>query len=139
MQAALIFIYKGLEKLNGTLKEIVSFLIRYRAIPFLIRNIYARNKVSIVQYRIPIPEVLDKHLDYISKCHTFILLEHLVTAINLRNWTNISPRSLIITIDDGHNENYHLLEVFRKYKVVPTIYLCTQFLNTHRKFWWSVV
>ncbi len=128
-------IYKRISKI---LKEIASFFIRYSGIPFLIRNIYAKKKVSILVYHAPEPDVLDRHLKYLSKRYNFISLDNLVNAIHSKNWAYVPKRGLIITLDDGHKGNFNLLKVFKKYGVVPTIYLCSQIMNTNRHFWFRV-
>jgi peptidoglycan/xylan/chitin deacetylase (PgdA/CDA1 family) len=125
-------------KINNLLKEIAAWFIRYSGIPFLIRNTYAKKRVSIIVYHDPEPDVLDKHLSYLSKKYNFISLECLVNAIYSKNWANIPQRGLVITLDDGHKGNFNLLEVFKKYNIVPTIYLCIQIVNTNRHFWFRV-
>jgi peptidoglycan/xylan/chitin deacetylase (PgdA/CDA1 family) len=116
-------------------KEVAAFLIRYSGVPFLIRNIYARNKCCILLYHNPAPNVLDKHLSYLSRRYNIITLQVLVDAIRSKDWARIPPRSMVITLDDGHKGNFELLGVFRKYKVRPTIYLTSGLINTNRCFW----
>lgn len=128
-------IYK---RISNLLKEIASFFIRYSGIPFLIRNIYAKKKVSIIVYHNPKPDILDKHLKYLSKRYNFISLDSLVNAIHSKNWANIPKRGLVITLDDGHKGNFDLLKFFKKYGVVPTIYLCSQINNTNRHYWFRI-
>ncbi|MGQ9570400.1 MAG: polysaccharide deacetylase family protein [Thermodesulfovibrionales bacterium] len=128
-------IYK---RISNLLKEIASFFIRYSGILFLIRNIYAKKKVSIIVYHNPKPDILDKHLKYLSKRYNFISLDSLVNAIHSKNWANIPQRGLVITLDDGHKGNFDLLKSFKKYGVVPTIYLCSQISNTNRHYWFRI-
>ena len=52
-----------------------------------------------------------------------------------KDWSDIPPKSLVITIDDGYRNNYKLLEIFKSYNVCPAIYLCSHIVNTNRKFW----
>jgi len=51
----------------------------------------------------------------------------------------IPKNCLIITFDDGHKNNFHLLPIIKKYKIRPTIYVSSQIICSNRKFWWSVV
>lgn len=122
---------------DNLLKEIASCFIRYSGVTFLIRNIYAKKKVSIIVYHDPEPDVLDKHLKYLSKKYNFISLECLVNAIYSKNWADVPQRSLVITLDDGHKGNFNLFEVFKKHNVIPTIYLCSQIVNTKQHFWFK--
>ena len=45
------------------------------------------------------------------------------------------PRALAVTLDDGHARNFSLLEVFQRYAVTPTIFVCTRIVGTMRHFW----
>ena len=33
---------------------------------------------------------------------------------------------------------FELLPIFKRYQVRPTLYVCTQIINTHRRFWFTV-
>jgi peptidoglycan/xylan/chitin deacetylase (PgdA/CDA1 family) len=107
-------------------------------VPSLVRNIIAKKKVTIILYHAPKPDVLDKHLNYLAKRYNFITLERLINALYSRSWENIQDKSLIITFDDGHKENVRLLRVLKKYNVKPTIYICSQIVNTNRHYWFKV-
>jgi|TARA_B100002003_G_C14103395_1_gene530700 peptidoglycan/xylan/chitin deacetylase (PgdA/CDA1 family) len=124
--------------LQGLVKEIIAFIIVCTGIPFLIRNTYARNKVSIVLYHDPKPSVLDNHLAFLSKRYQFIALDCLVEAILSKDWSNIPPKSLVIALDEGYSGNFDLLEIFKKYSVIPTIYICSQIVKSKRHFWWNI-
>jgi peptidoglycan/xylan/chitin deacetylase (PgdA/CDA1 family) len=45
----------------------------------------------------------------------------------------------VVTLDDGCRGNALLLDVFRKHSVVPTVFLCSGVVGTHRRFWWTMV
>jgi peptidoglycan/xylan/chitin deacetylase (PgdA/CDA1 family) len=45
---------------------------------------------------------------------------------------------VVVTLDDGMRGNYALLGLFRRYGVVPTIYVCSQLVGTNRHFWTEV-
>ena len=124
---------------TGILKEIISTVIRFSGLPFLIRNSIAKNKVTILFYHDPSPDILDKNLKYLSKRYNFINITLLIEAIYNKTWTNIPKKSLIITLDDGHKDKFKLLKTFKKYKIIPTIYICSQIINTNRLFWFKIV
>jgi peptidoglycan/xylan/chitin deacetylase (PgdA/CDA1 family) len=105
--------------------------------PFLIREIFSRNKVTVILYHNPKREVFARHVEYLSKRYNFISLETLVNAIYEQDWTEIPPKAIVVTFDDGYEGNYSLLDVFKEYDVCPTIYLCTGIVNTNRKFWFE--
>ncbi len=126
-----------MKHLRSIFKEVSAFLIRYCGIPWFIRNNYAKNKATIIVYHNPKRDVLERHLDYLSMRYNFITLHMLIGAIYSQNWANIPPKSLVITFDDGHRGNFELLKVFQKYNVIPTIYICSQIVNTNRHFWFK--
>jgi peptidoglycan/xylan/chitin deacetylase (PgdA/CDA1 family) len=119
-------------------KEILAFLVRFSGIDWIARNTYAKNRVGIILYHEISPEVLEKQLNYLSKRYNFITLDLLVKALYTKNWGYIPPRSLVFTLDDGVKDNYFLLDTFKRYGIVPTIYLSSHIINTNRKFWWKV-
>lgn len=119
------------------IKEILAFILRLTGIPFLIREIFCKNKATIALYHDPKPQILRKHLDYLSKHYNFISLKSLVDALQSREGVSIPAKSLVIVFDDGHKGNYQLLEVFKDYNILPTIYLCTHIIGTNRHFWWK--
>jgi len=124
-------------KVRKSIKEIIGFIIRFSGIWFLIREVFFRNKVTIILYHNPSPEIFKSHIDYLSKHYNFISLDRLVNAIYNKDSSDIPPKSLVITIDDGFKENYNLLEIFKTYNFYPTIYLCSHIVNTNRNFWFE--
>jgi len=103
----------------------------------LIKEFIIRNKITIILYHNPNPETFKRHIECLSKHYNFISLDRLVNAIYNKDSSNIPPKSLVITIDDGFKENYNLLEIFKTYNIRPTIYLCSNIVNTNRQFWFE--
>src|SRR5262249_32896745 len=116
----------SLHIMKSIVKEAMGFVARYSGAAFLIREVYARKKVSIVVYHNPSSIMLSKHLAYLVERYTPIRLEVLIRAIYAKDWSGVPPKALVITLDDGLRGNFKLLKVFRRYQVVPTIYLCSQ-------------
>ena len=121
--------------MHTLIKQIFALIIRFSGIPLLIREVLCRNRVTIAMYHNPNPGVFARHLKFLSRHYNFLPLERLVSAIRSGDWSHILPKSLVITLDDGHLGNYELLPLFRVYNIVPTIYLCTQIINTNRHLW----
>lgn len=117
------------------IKEIIAFVINCTGLPLWIRHIYARHKVTILLYHNPLPHILEKHMQYLNRRYHLTSMDTIVTANISNHWDAIPPKSLVITIDDGHQGNIELLTIFQKYNVKPTIYLCSQIMNTRRQFW----
>lgn len=119
-------------------KSGLYFTIRRAGLPGLAARTYARGKVGILVYHNPTPEVLEAHLRYLARRASFITLERLVAALGSDAWDDLPPRSLVVTVDDGHAGNRALLDVFRRYGVRPTIFVCSQIVTTRRRYWWTV-
>lgn len=125
-------------RLANFAKNVVSTFICLFGIPFLIRELGCKNRVAILLYHDVQPGIFAKHIAYLSRHYKLISLGTLVSAIYKRDFSEIPPKSVVITIDDGHVDNIKLLPIIKKYRINPTIYVCTQIVNTHRHFWFSV-
>jgi peptidoglycan/xylan/chitin deacetylase (PgdA/CDA1 family) len=119
------------------LKEACVFMIRWSGLPCLLRNTYGRNKVAIVTYHDPKPGVLERHLRYLSRSYSFVTMDDVVRASHSGDWRSMPPKCLVVTLDDGHRGNVELVDVFRRYGVVPTVFACTQIVGTNRHYWWT--
>ena len=119
-------------------KNVVSILICLFGIPLLIRGWICRNRVAILLYHDVQPKVFARHIAYLSRYCKIISLDTLVSAIYNKDFSEILPKSVVITIDDGHAGNVTLLPIFKQYRIHPTIYVCTQIINTHRHFWFKI-
>ena len=115
-------------------KELAAFLIRLSGIPWLTREWFGRHKVSILLYQNPAPETMDRHLTYLSKNHHFITLNRAVDAISTNDFKQITPKSLVLTLDDGYAANERLLDHFKAHGVKPTIYLSSHIIDTAKHF-----
>ena len=125
-------------KMRRFLKNVIASLIYLSGMPFLIREWLCRDKVAILMYHDAEPVVFRKHLAYLSRHYTFISLDRLVDAISQSDFSQIPPKSVVMTIDDGHAGNFALLPIFKEFRIRPTLYVCTQIINTHRHFWFKL-
>jgi len=105
-------------------------LIRYSGLPFLRRNIFQKNKVTIVYYHRIAADVFDKHLAQLKKYFSIISLQSY-----LKGETKRIKNRLVITFDDGHVSNFALLPVLRKHNVQVTIFLTAGLIGTKKHFW----
>ncbi len=117
--------------------NILFYFTHYFGISKLFRFIF-RNKASIIVYHDPSPKVFEQHLKYLKEHYNIISLSELVLALKSKNDLPLPKNSIIITIDDGHKNNYYLLPIIKKYKVIPTIYLTSDIICTNKKFWWLI-
>lgn len=118
-------------------KDVISAIIYFLGIPCFIREWFCRNKVAILLYHDVAPEVFAKHLTYLNRHYNIITLDTLVSAIWNQDFTELPQNSVVITIDDGHAGNITLLPIFQLHLIRPTIYVCTQIINTCRHFWFT--
>jgi poly-beta-1,6-N-acetyl-D-glucosamine N-deacetylase len=115
--------------------EILYFLIRFSGISFFVTRVWTKRKVKIVVYHNPDRKVFEKHIRYLSKRYNFIYINDYIDAMLKGDFKCLPANSLCITIDDGYKENFELLDVINQYNVKPTIYLCSQIINTNRHYW----
>ena len=125
-------------RLTNFVKTALSTFICLLGIPLLIREWICRNRVAILLYHDVNPEIFAKHIAYLTRHYAIISLDILVSAIYKKDFSEIPPKSVVITIDDGHAGNVTLLPIFKQYRIHPTIYVCTQIINTHRHFWFRI-
>lgn len=124
--------------MRSFLKNVVSSFIYLSGLSFLIRKWMRRDQVAVLLYHDPEPVIFAKHIAYLSRHYAFISLDTLVAAIHRNDFSEIPPKSVVITIDDGHVGNFELLPIFKRYQIRPTLYVCTQIINTHRHFWFKI-
>jgi len=118
------------------LRSIVFALIYFSGLPYLIRNLLQNNKCTIILYHDINAEVFEKHFLALKKRYNIISLQDYLNA--KRNGNHIIPkRALIITLDDGHKENYNLLPVVKKFSIPLTIFLCSSIINSNRNYWFK--
>jgi peptidoglycan/xylan/chitin deacetylase (PgdA/CDA1 family) len=117
------------------LRETVAFAVRRSGASFLVRNTFARNRVAIILYHDPRPETVEQHFAYLAKRYSFITLDDLADALGRGAWSSLPAKSVVVTIDDGLRGNFELLDVFKSYGVVPTIYICPAIVGSTRHYW----
>lgn len=124
--------------MRGFLKNMGATLICLSGIHILIREFLCRNRVAILMYHDPKPTIFAKHIAYLSRHYTIISLDTLVSAIYQKDFSRVPAKSLVITIDDGHAGNIKLLPLFKQHRIRPTLFVCTQIINTYRHFWFKI-
>lgn len=125
-------------RLTQLAKNVVAFIICLLGIPWVVREWICRNRVTILLYHDVSSKVFEKHIKYLIRNYNIIRLESLVAAIYSQDFTELPQKSVVITLDDGHADNFKLLPIFHKYSIRPTIYVCTQIINTNRHFWFNI-
>ena len=75
------------------------------------------------------PQVFEKQINYlVSNKYNIVSLDKLVGYFNNQS---IPPRTVLITFDDGYEDNYsNVFPIFKKYKVSATIFISTSMVGT---------
>jgi peptidoglycan/xylan/chitin deacetylase (PgdA/CDA1 family) len=118
------------------LRKIPFLLLRLTGIPFFVREVIQRKKVTIVLFHDISPDRVDMHLRVLRSKYNIISLQDYVRAKEAGRVDELPPKSLIITLDDGHKSNYELKPLLERYDVPATIFLCSGIVDTKRHFWW---
>lgn len=120
------------------MKLVVFTLLRYLGLVALTRSLLQRSKVTVLCYHTPSAMTMNWHLQWLGRRYNLISLADFLRW----RWGEIAtlpPRSLVITLDDGHARNAQLADIFRRQVVRPTIFLCSDIVGTRRRFWWQAV
>jgi len=103
------------------------------------REFAQKGKVTILTYHSPSPECARAHLDALRRHYSIISLKDYLCSRTVGSPATLPPRSLILTLDDGHRSNFELKPLFQELSIPVTIFLCSGIVGTHRHFWWRQV
>jgi len=110
--------------------------LRFSGLPFLIREIWQRNRVTIVVYHALEPARAEVHFAALRSRYNVVSLSEYL-AVRLGQTTEaLPPKALVVTFDDGHRSNYGLASVALRHGIPITIFLCSGIVGTHRHYWW---
>jgi poly-beta-1,6-N-acetyl-D-glucosamine N-deacetylase len=118
------------------LRSAVFTILRFSGLPFLIREIWQRTKVTIVVYHALPAALADAHFSALKRRYNLVALSEFLAARSGHTTDRLPRKALIVTFDDGHRGNYELVPVLEKYGIPITIFLCSGIIGTHRHFWW---
>lgn len=118
-------------------RRLVFFVIRLTGLPFVIRRLIQKRRVSIVCYHDPDPQTFDRHIRCLKDRYTIIPLERYVHWRANAGGSRLPPSPLVVTLDDGRRGNAKLLPVLRRHRVPATLFVCSGIVATHRHFWWT--
>ncbi len=118
-------------------RKIVFILLRLTLVPFLIREIVQRKKVTIIFYHNVDVSTAENHFKLLKSKYNIITLREFVNAKNAGTVKKLPPKSLIITFDDGHKNNFRLVPLFNKYRIPATVFVCSGIVGTNRHFWFK--
>jgi peptidoglycan/xylan/chitin deacetylase (PgdA/CDA1 family) len=111
--------------LNDLMRGIFTRVVLATGLAKVIRSLLWRDRVTVLLYHDPKPEMLDAHLEFLKRICDFVPMSMANSPGNGR------PRA-VVTFDDGHAA---LLPVFIKHGVRPTIYICSSIVAHDRMHW----
>ncbi len=117
------------------MKKIIFAIIRYSGLALLFREVVQRRKVTILLLHDIGLDTAKMTFEYLKKKYKLISLDTYLDAV--KNKTELPPKSMVITFDDGHIGNYELLPIIKKLNIPVTIFLCAAIIDTHRQFWFQ--
>jgi len=108
-------------------------ILRYSGLPFIVREVIQRSKVTIVMMHDISPKAAEQAFRFWQNNYNIISFSEYLDA--RMDKKELPPKSLILTLDDGHKGNYKLLPLIERFKIPVTIFLCSSIAGTNRHFW----
>jgi len=112
------------------------FFLRTSALPFFIREVVQRRRVTILVYHKLPPQTADRHFEALRRRYNIISLADYL-AYRTDASRELPPKPLIVTFDDGHQGNYALKPILEKHGIRMTLFLCSGLVGTNRHFWFE--
>lgn len=121
------------------LKEFTAQVLWLTMLPVIVRELFQRNRVTIITYHRISPLLFEKHMTYLLKHYSIIPLHEFVEAKYNNNLKRLPKKAVIITFDDGNKVTYALKDIIQKYNIPVTVFICSDILGTKRHFWFSYI
>lgn len=123
------------ESVTEMTRRWVFRLLRLTGLPWLLRELIHRRRVTILLFHDPRPDAVRRILDYVCRHYHVISLAHYLDCRRAGDVVALPPKALILTFDDGHRRNADLLPFLRERGVPVSIFLCASIVGTDRGFW----
>jgi poly-beta-1,6-N-acetyl-D-glucosamine N-deacetylase len=117
------------------MRKLAFLALRLTLLPFVFREVFQRNKVTILVYHAPTPLVFDAQIGVLKRLYNIVPLSAYVEARRTGDFSKLPPKALVVTLDDGHRSNFALKDVLERHNVPITIFLCSGLIGTRRRFW----
>jgi len=121
---------------SSRLRSLAFLVLRMSAVPYLIREVAQRRRVTILVYHKLPPETADRHFETLGQRYNVISLADYL-AYRADAAKRLPPKPLIVTFDDGHQGNYALKPILEKHGIRVTLFLCSGLVGTNRHFWFE--
>ena len=120
------------------LKASFYWLVAHSGITWVVRQTLQRHGATIVCYHDPSPEALRAHIEFLAQRYNLVPVRQIIDWLYDRS-CELPPRALAITLDDGWVGNLRLERLLTESGIMPTVFVCTQIVGTHRRFWFQTV
>jgi poly-beta-1,6-N-acetyl-D-glucosamine N-deacetylase len=121
---------------SGGLKKLVFILLRISGVPYILREVVQRSRVTIITYHKPSAEITDQHFAVLRRKYNLISLTEYL-EFRAQQAKQLPPKALIVTFDDGHKTNYGLKPILEKHGIRATFFVCSGLVDTNRHFWFE--
>ncbi len=118
-------------------RNLLYNVLRWSLVPWFLRMVVQRRKVSIFLYHDLNPRLADVHFRELRRRYHFISLREFVDAHETGTLAALPPRAAIVTLDDGHARNAALKSILDRHQIPATIFLCSGIVGTMREFWFQ--
>ena len=120
-----------------SMRRVFFLLIRALLIPTIIRELVQRKCVTILVYHNPSVETAREHFRALRRRYNIIPLRDYIRARLSGSLVGLPPKSMVITIDDGHATNYLLRGLLKDMGIPATVFLCSGLVGTNRHYWFK--
>ena len=113
---------------------IVQFLL-LSGIVRLRRYLKQRDSVTIFIFHDPSPIDFNAFLRALNVRYRFVGMDEVIRAKKAGKLHELPKYAAVITFDDGHKQNFELVNSIVELQAPTTIYACSDIVNTQRHFW----
>jgi len=117
--------------------RLTCHLLNWSGLPWLIREVYARQKITIVNYHNPTPDIFEEHVKFYVRNYSFVSIDMVAATLKEGTISHLPPKPLLITFDDGYAGNAHLIDILKRYRIPAVIYAVAGVVGTHRHYWFD--
>jgi peptidoglycan/xylan/chitin deacetylase (PgdA/CDA1 family) len=118
-------------------RAVVFRLLRLTLLPLLLRETVQRRRITLLLYHDPSPQTFEKHLEVLQRLYRIVSLREVVERLNDGLGRRLPPKSVVLTLDDGHRSNFHLKPLLERLDVPVTIFICSGIVDSRRRFWFK--
>lgn len=117
--------------------RLFAAVVRVLGVPFLVRTLVQRRRVTILLYHDPPAELFAQHIRTLSRAYSIVSLRDVARAYEERNLRALPRPALVITVDDGHRGNLALLPVIEQTRLPVTVFLVAGLGGEQGVFWFG--